>query len=382
MKNTKNKKGAATVIFMAVIAMVLMILLTATQSRLLLSLRRSLSLVDTLAVGYASESEVNDVMARLSGGYLDSANIAAYTKNIGDTKLVISGEEEDGTQTVTVTASKGFATSKVKGVRRVQNVEEVNEVEIVLMLDCTGSMDDGSGTPGKTRFDAEEEAAISFVQKLAALPDASKFKLGIGIFGINSKWLQYEGRDIVPGSGLTYAQIISAIGSGFNSKRAASPECLRLNTDGTNVGLAYRHAHDYLKTSKSPKKKQVEIVVTDGEPNSRSLDSECTPSEACTLTCSSKAINYLRCTVADKDTFVPEIGYNGTRDPEVSAYAVTIFDKPYADVVSTFQSYASEDGYFNATRANQLSGILENVLTKILEDRSTVTIERVIPDPL
>jgi len=377
-----SKKGAVTVIFLAVVALVLTLLLAATQSRLLLSLRRSQSASDILVATYQAESEVNDVMARLAGGYLDNANIPRTIKNVGDIRVEIEGVDQGDTQIVTVTALRGLAVGKVQAIRRVQSVGEIDAVEVVLMLDCTGSMDASSGTPGKTRFDAEEDAAVSFVNQVAALPDADKFKLGVGVFGVGSEWLSYNGVNITPDSGLTYFQIADAIAGGFGGRWNDSPACERVgDVAGTNVGLAYRHANNYLKTSKKERIKQVEIVITDGDPNSRSVDSECPPSIACSPRCNTEAKNYLRCTLADKNTFVPELGYNGTRDPEVAAYAAIVLDRPPVDVPPIFQNYATENGYFPATKANQLTGILSEILTRIVEDRSDITIKRIVPTP-
>ncbi len=374
-KNKHIKSGAATVIFMMVIALVLMILLTATQSRLLLSLRRGLSVADSLTVGYASESEVNDIMARLAGGYLESAEIPEFTKTVGDTKYVISGEDNGDTQIVTITASRGYATSKVRGIRRVQNVEEVNNVEMILALDCTGSMNT-SDCPGcPSRFGALRSAAVNFIENVAALPDADKFKIGISLYGTTAVWLQSGGLDITPQSGHSLSQIRDAIQTGIKDTRGASgSQCLRVN-DYTNVGLGYRFSHDFLRTSKKEGVKQVEIVITDGLPNRREENPNCFAKDPLPE-------NYLRCTLADDNTFVGEIGHDGIRDPQVDAYGVTIYNNPDPTIAKIFETYATKDGYFNATRANQLKDILEKVLGRILEDRSTVTIERVIPDPL
>ncbi|OGM31993.1 hypothetical protein A2803_02795 [Candidatus Woesebacteria bacterium RIFCSPHIGHO2_01_FULL_44_21] len=381
----KLQNGAITAIFLAVVALVLTLILAATQSQLLLSIRRSQSAADILIATYGAESEVNDIMAKLSGGYLADADIARTTKNIGDTTLTIEGEDQGETQIVTVTASRGYAVGKVQGIRRVLSVEEVDDVELVLTLDCTSSMDarDASasctGSSCPTRFNALEEAAINFVNNIERQEDADKFKLGVAIFGKSSAWLQSNGRDITPESGMSFSEIRTAIEAGINTVRRGG-QCERV-LDGTSIGTAYRHGHNYLVTTKNPDTKQIEIVITDGEPNSRTTDSACPPSIACgpNSACEPAAKNYLRCTLADNLTFVPEISQNGARDPEVDAYAVTIFDRPPTDVVTIFRNYATEDGYFNASRASELTNILEGILDKILEDRSTVTIKRVIP---
>ncbi len=384
MHKFENQKGAVTAIFLAVVALVLTLILATTQSQLILSLRRSQSAADILIATYNAESEVNDIMAKLIAGYLDDADIPSYTKNVGDIKLEIEGQDMGEIQIVTVTATRGFAVGKVQATRRVASVENVNEVEIVIVLDCTTSMNSNSGAPGQSRFNALEEAAVKFVESVASQPDADKFKIGVAVFGTTSAWLQHNGASVLPGS-LSLPELTDALQSGFGDTRQTS-QCGNPNKglgwveDFTNVGLAFRHGNEYLKSSKKDGTKQIEIVITDGEPNSSTSDSQC-GSTTCKGGCADVAKDYLRCTVADSATFVPEIGQNGVRDPGVDAYAVTIFDKPPEDVVTIFQNYASEDGYFNASRASQLTNILEGILKKIVENRSSITIKRVIPLP-
>lgn len=375
----KTKRGAITIIFLMIIALILTLLLAATQSRVLLSIRRSQSASDILIATYTAESEVNDAMARLIGGYWINASQATGTETVDGMKINIVGKDQGQIQTVDVTVARDLAVGKVEGVRRITSIKKVNDVEVVLMLDCTGSMNSSSGVPGQTRLEAEAAAALNFVQKIGSLPDADKFKLGVGVFGIDSSWMKYGGIDMKPDSGLSYSQIVSAIQDGFGNTVSESPVCSLVNSGGTNVGLAYRHAHDYLKGTKQPNVKQVEVVITDGEPNSRSLDTECPPSIACSTTCKEEAKDYLRCTVADSNTFVPKIGQNGVRDPNVDAYAVTIFDSPPPDVVDIFKSYASKDGYYNASQASQLTDILNEVFNSIIKDRSTISVKRVVP---
>jgi hypothetical protein len=94
-------------------------------------------------------------------------------------------------------------------------------------------------------------------------------------------------------------------------------------------------------------------------------------------------MDFLTCSIATTDTNIPPISgtgvRSGARDPEVDAYAVTIFASPPRDVVNLFNAYLTQNGYFNASRASQLKNILNNVLNEILRDRSTVTIKRTPP---
>lgn len=385
-KGLPSQAGAITIIFLTLVALVLTLILAATQSSLTLALRRSQSASDILIATYRAESEANDVMARLIGGYLTSADISDRYQ-VGDMRIEVEGQELGDTQIVTVTAFRGLAVGKVQAVRRLLSVEEVDEVEIILALDCTSSMDYGANCANcnsrPSRLDAQEQAAINFVESISNLQDSDKFKVGVSVFGIDSAWLQYNGVNVTPGSGLSFSEIQTAISQGFSTIRKNSPACIQV-ANGTSVGTAFRHSHDYFTSTKAEGTKQIEVVITDGEPNARIADSACSPGTACTNLsglCNAAAYNYLRCTVADTTTQVDEISSTqyGARDPEVDAYAVTIFDNPPQDVVTIFQKYATEGGYFNANRASELSGILSNILGRILEDRSTVTIKRIIP---
>jgi hypothetical protein len=423
----KYQKGAMTAIFLAVVTLVLTLILAATQSQLLLSLRRSESAADTLIANYDAESEVNDSMSKLIGGYIGPGDFT-LTKEINGTSLVVVGEESDGgkTQVVTVTARRASAVSKVQATRKVQSLKKVNNVEIVLGLDCTESMGLGATCDNcfsrPSRLEALEEAATDFIDNLAALPDSDKFKLGIMVFGIDAKWLNYGGVDFTPDSGLSFDQIKSGIQASIGVTRPDSSACQTV-MDSTSIGTAYITAQEFFDSSEDSDTKQIEIVITDGYPNSSTPEADCTTSAFCPAfpidttgqnycesneygwtchdyesykdgpyeegnyndkafkTCVPLAKELLSCALATTDTFVPMIAQNGVRNPEVDAYAVTIFPDPPSDVVQIFRNYTTPNGYFNASRASQLKNILNNVLNEILKDRTTVSMERLIPTP-
>lgn len=395
-KINKNQRGAATLIFITIVAIIVTLLITVTQSRVLLSLRRTQSAADTVIAGYDAESEAYDVIARLLNGYLSSANIGTTTKQFGDTTLTITGEDTGTQQTVTVTAQRSFAVSKVQAVREVQSIGSIEDVDIILSLDCTGSMD--SDTP--TRFESLESAAVNFMNNLESRDDADKFHVGVVVFGVDSDWLKYNGQDVTPDSGFTLAQVRQAIQDGINRTHDESPACIPI-MNATSIGTGIIQAHDYFALHKRTSTKQIEIVITDGEPNSRIPDPRCSPDSFCPLNrsmctsnpynwscidpwsqaaCNTLGLDFLRCSIADTSTFVPEINQNGIRDPEVDIYAVTIFAHPPAEVVDAFKAYVTEDGYYNAARAAELTNILDDILKSIVSKRSTVTIKRVIPD--
>lgn len=435
MKSSMNKRqeGAATILYLMIMAVVITLLSAITFSRLMGSLKRSQSQADTVVATYEAESEINDLLARLTGNFIQSSAFPiSYTKNIGGTSITVSGIQKDQTQSIVVTSQRSYAVSRIEATRKIDSVREVDNVDMILSLDCTGSMDAGADCENcnskPSRFDSQTEAADNFVSKLAELSRdgtyQGRFNLGIVVFGIDSKWLTYKGKEVTPKSGLTYDQIREALSQGFGSTRATSPACSGV-MDATSIGTAFTKSHDYFSQNKRPKTKQVEIVITDGEPNTRIPYPSCGPSVFCPGfpkdaegnnyceqnsegwtcykygqyqsgpweannfnqtaydICKPLAMDFLTCSIATTDTNIPPISgtgvRSGARDPEVDAYAVTIFASPPRDVVNLFNAYLTQNGYFNASRASQLKNILNNVLNEILRDRSTVTIKRTPP---
>ncbi len=421
-KHTKaNTKGAALLIYLLIMALFIGVLMIATYSRLLLAVKRGQSTTDSLVSNYSAESEINDLLARLSGEYFSSPFSLNTTKQIGSTTFNITGTEQDGTQMLSVTADRAFASTKIIAERRLESIKDVNSVDIVLSLDCTGSMDAGANCTNcnskPTRFNALEDAAVNFVDNLSNLPNSDKFHLGVSVFGADARWLSHLGQPVTPSSGLTFSQIKEAIQNGFGDTRNTSPACTGV-MDLTSIGSAFAFSHDYFAANKPPQTKQVEIVITDGEPNSRIPYAACSPSVFCpgfpkdtqgnnycesnaynwTCTqydsykddfeadgfnqtaynlCAPQGLDFLRCTIADTATQIPS--GKGARNPDVDAYAVTILSQPPADVVSVFNSYLSANNYFNASRASQLKNLLNTILNEIVTDRETISIKKDIP---
>lgn len=427
-----NQQGAATLVFLLVMALFVSLLAAVTYSRLLVSIKRSLSQADAVVTNYDSESAVNDILAKLKAGYFDEGNFAAnYTETIEGTTLRIVRSQTGNTQSIVVTGERSFAVSRIEATRVIDSVSNVDNVDMILSLDCTGSMNaaaDPTRASAGTRFDAQKDAALNFVDRLIAITAdpkyAGKFRLGIMVFGMDAKWLTLGGSNVTPGS-VQLSEIKTALNAGFGSTRATSSACTSV-MDATSVGSAYAASHDYFKLHKSPKTKQVEIVITDGEPNTRIPYGGCGPSVFCpSFPKSSTGQNYcdsneygwscyngdsykdgpydadnfnqaaynmceplgrdfLTCAIADTGTSIPPIPQSatnrkGVRDPDVSAYGVTILTNPPPEVVSIFTTYLSPNGYFNATRASQLKNILNTVLNEILRDHSTITIKRTPP---
>lgn len=425
-KNIYNKRGSITLLFMIIITMVVMLLLAATQSRLLLAIRRSQSVADTLIATYAAESEANDLLARVVGGYLDPSTYGKQSKTVDDTRLTIEAGQVGDEQTVVVTARRAFAVSKIEAVRKIESIKQVNEVEIILSLDCTSSMNaPASGSSGATRFDALEDAATAFISTIETLEDGDKFSVGVLTYGIDHKWLTHNGKELRPDSGLTLNETKNAISASFDRTFARSSACAGL-MDATSIGTGFTSAYEYFDANQSPDKKQIVILITDGLPNSRIPYSGCGESIFCPAfprdsqrnycnyanrtygwncyreneyidgpydpvdlyndkaysICEPTGFDFLTCALADNETFANEIGAEGVRNPAIDAYAVTILDRPPQKVIDIFQKYTTENGYFNARQADQLKNILNNILNQILTDRSVVIIKRVIPTPI
>lgn len=416
----KNQLGAALLIYLIILSLFLALLMAATYSRLFLAIGRGKSSYDSLASSYQAESEVNDILARLSLGYLRPGQFQIReTKTVGNTSIDIVGSESGVTQLISVTVKKPFATTKISATRSIESLNDYENVEILLGLDCTGSMNAGANCPNcntpPSRLTAQKEAALNFVDRMIALPDRSKFKLGLFAFGIDAKWLRSGVTPVRPSSSVTLEEARETIVNGFGSSRETSPACQGI-MDATSIGSAYAFANDYYASNQSSKTKQVIVVITDGEPNSRIPSTQCSPSVFCPgfpkdpsgvnyckqnaegwschngstyedgpfdadgynevayNTCRPLGYDFLRCTIADKNTDIPS--GKGARNENVEAYALTIYSKPPADVVALFNTYLGVNNYFNASRASQLKNLLNNILSDILSSRELITIKR------
>ena len=421
----KRKKGAVVLLYVTIVAIIAALLMAIAQSQLLLAFRRNQSSSDSLVATYQAESIANDYIARFIGGYLDEDDLPfVLTFDLENSKITVEGSQEGDVQTITVTSELGFAVGKVQATREIQSLGSVENVDIVLALDCTGSMNAGARCPDcfepPTRFDAQTQAAQAFVSDIANLDDSEKFDVGIRVFGIDSKWLTYNGLEVTPDSGLSPVDILDALDTGFGSTRATSPACSTV-MDATSVGTPFYDIQDYFELTKQVGTKQIEIVITDGIPNSRIPANNCAQDAFCpafpqdvdgTNYCSSNeygwdcyrgdeyqdgpfdadgfnasaysiceplGTDFLRCSLARTDQFVSELGEYGIRDPEVDAYAVTIYNSVPREVRNIFANYTSDGGYFNASRADQLSSILSQILSQIVGERSIVSINKIVP---
>jgi hypothetical protein len=416
----QNERGAVVLLYVALMVVISMLFLTVAQSRLMLSLKRSVASNDSLLTSYQAESEVNDYLAKLVGNYIDVTDLTEsgthFNKTISGTTLDIFVSGDATKQTVTATAKRAYAVSKIEGIRIVQTPEDPKDVEIALILDCTGSMtgkaDGDQFGSHPTRFEKEREAAtISFIDEIKKLPTANKYHLGLGIFGTNAKWVNaswvnssypdYPDQEVSPDSGISLDIIRNVIASGIHSSDRDGI-CKKVE-DYTSVGSGYALANSYFNSDLQDTNKNI-VLITDGVPNSRVEDLNCPPSLLCHTDnddddlaanpgepencgsgvtfckkCLGYAKNYLRCTLAGTNKYIAEIGYNGTRKPDVDAYGITIHSPVNADVQEIFTNYGTPGGYFNAVNANALPALLNKVLNIIVSGNSSFSIKRIIP---
>jgi len=432
LKKANNlQEGAAILLFVSLMTVLAVLFFAMFQSVSISSLRRSMAVSDTVKSVYEAESEVNDIFARFMSGYTISEDeIPPEGKEIkiGDTTtLFIKVTDEGGIQEVEVTAGRLYATNKLRGVR--ESGSEITDIDIILGLDCTESMNRSATGTGycnvndsgcKTRFMALKEALSQFIESIENFEYSDNVHLGILVFRDEAVWLEHGvNSEVKPNSGLTLEQIRKAINNGIGETIADSSAC-SLIAGTTSVGAPYAKAHEYFDEQKSlgSNNLQVEIVITDGDPNSKNSLGEpdkCNPDRECLLgvvkdadVSEPYARNMLRCVLATKDTWIrnnTETGYEkvrdlddlntvkyeipdeqyGIRDPEIDAYGVTIYsevDKNVninENVKKIFTTYLGEDFYYGIDNANNLGEVLDNILEEVLEEYSNIRFYREIP---
>jgi hypothetical protein len=334
----KNNKGAVSLLTVMAMTIILVFLIAGGQTRLLLSLHRSRALSDTLILGYHAESKIYDLVARFLGGYAGAFTYPfENSETLSDgTEITTSGEESGRIQTLKVFAKRYFGTSRFEVVREDNTTAEnfFDRTEIVMSLDCTGSMGDAACPDCvNTRMDEQKSAVTQFLDTLETIPGHELVKIGISVFAMKADWLYTSysgdgtptGTAVRPDSTLSLNQIRDAIRNGFGSSgESDSPACKKLLTY-TSVGSGLTFMHDYLRTSEIAGTKQVEVLITDGEPNQRIPYSRCPVNVFCpgdgiyccpsgsncyqtnwrcpagsgTTTCSPHARDFLRCALAD-----------------------------------------------------------------------------------
>lgn len=405
----------AAFILILLMGVLAVMVLSVISSRIILAIGRGKSLSDDLITSYEAESKINDTLGRLVYQWGNITFPFSQTHQIDPTtKVTINGNQEDNTQIVTVIVSRPYAVNQIEA-RRVNVSSQVNVIapqDIILVLDCTGSMNSPARPGGTTtRFDELKSAALAFVGAAWGMD----VKIGVVVYGIDAAWLRgSDGVEVTPTDDLD--RVGAALNYGFNSTRNSSPACGLVN-DYTSIGSGFVKAHEYFAIHKTAGRKQIEVLVTDGLPNSRMPYSACFPGYFCPegggycsthpngwscvmnngspisgTACNVPSRDFLRCTLAGNnevyDSELDGISRAGVKDPSVDVYAVTVLEDPsdggepgavekFTKTVAVFNRYSKK--YYNSSDATQLTEILQSFLDDIIHSSSTITIRRVIP---
>lgn len=422
----KHHRGAATLILVLIMSVLLVFLIAGWQSRLLLSLHRAKAMSDILILSYHAESKIYDLLAKFLGGYPGAFSFPfSTTETLADgTVLDTEGYESGNFQTLQVGAKRLFGSSKIEIIREdLSSIDKFfQDTQIVMSLDCTGSMGNRAcPTCLTTRMEEQTKAVLQFLDAVESTEGHERIQLGVSVFTMKADWLytSYDGTGnptgtaVRPDNPLSIDEIKQAVNNGFGiTGEAGSPACKKLNTY-TSIGSGLSFMHDYLRSVKESDTKQVEILITDGEPNQRIPYSSCPvdvfcpgdgryccPSGSnCYLTgwtcpvgqgpgvCTSYARDFLRCTLADTNqSWIQEAGagagasHMGVRDPDTNVYTVTVMQSPPAQVLNIFESFATE--HYHLSNADKLTEILGLILQEILHSLTNYRIQRVVPTPI
>ncbi len=432
----RAQQGISMLLLILLFSLIGTIVLITIQSRLLLAIQRNKSASDVLISTYLAESKTNDAIAQLYGHYREDLLLNS-TDTIDETEIKTKGEQQpDGSVKLSITATRPYAVSQIEAIKRDITQTDYDRVEIVLGLDCTSSMNrpaDPAYPLGPTSFEAEEAAAINFIEGIKDIDSPLvSFHVGILVFGVDARWLQFGSVDIKPDTAISISDIQTAIANGIERTKAESPACADI-IDATSIGSAYAKAHEYYTSKDMTRIKGIEVVVTDGAPNSRPPLLSCPndgftsttfcpgfPKDSITQhnycddrpydwdcykgdtyqdgpfgnvdsyyfnetaydTCMPLGKDFLKCTLADTSkAYSTSDGhiYQGIRNPDIDAYALTIYALPPAEIVSIFNDFLTVNGYYNATQAADLPAKLNEILTNIINSFSTITIRRVVP---
>ena len=399
----KNQNGITTLILLMLLSVVSIFIITLLQSRIILGLRRSLSSGDTLISSYTAETEINDVLARIIGNYENIEDLDDYQKDLPDgSRLSVDFETVTGLQTIIATTSRQYAVSKIKAERTIPeiNIAQASEVEIVLVMDCTGSMGEKASAGGlSSRFYEQREAVKNFIQGVMTLKDMDRYTLSVAVYGNTTSW--YKDSSGNPLKSLTgfddLQKLYNEIHAGFGNPpdkdvniQRGETRCASLVQDYTNTGAGLKIAEEYLDSVAGSKSKAL-ILVTDGIPNSKTKDASCPNDVNChgsNQACFDDSRDYLRCRLADNQSqYTSEVNaqvYSGVRDPRINTYTVTVLGDPigaereiFNVTVGIFSSFS--DNYYTLANAAGLTETLEKFLEEIIKEKSIITIERLIP---
>ncbi len=439
MKQSQSNRGIISltvVIFMMVIMVLILALL---QSRILLGIQRTKGAADSILSTYNAESEIYDTLARFQKG-APIANKPEETLNDG-TKLRVDTENLANEQEITITAKLPYATTKLTMSRASSSTTSFNGVDLVLSLDCTGSMSScadpevaaqhpfdnnyclNSSNPAETtRFQELRKATVAFLEGLKGITEVP-VRVGISVFSGDSDWARTSagtsqpGVEIRPDNNLSIDDLIKTINTDFNAKKPSSSTggCKVIPEEGTSHASSLQFMQNYLTTSKLTTIKQVEVMVTDGLPTTAIPAPMCgneyqyfIPTHT-TIRCDSGVpfiphldpFSFWRCEQNGTGYTVGTVGNvpteltacmitgndrtwgdnrTGQRDPNLDAYVIITSKQDDNDPFKLIMTKQPGVFYYDTDNAQDLTTILKNdVIKNITKTVNEFKIRRVAP---
>jgi hypothetical protein len=397
-----KQKGFTNLLLVMFLAVLAVFIVATIQSRILLSIYRNRSQSDTIISTYHAESEIFDALAHIFGGYTITLNPPDRTLSDGTT-LHITGQQVGDIQTIDVTAKLPYAVTKIEAIRNSSTTTTTGKADIILSLDCTGSMVENTACPSciQTRLWEEKLASQHLVDLLRTAGVDVRF--GLSVFGLNPAWAKTSTNQVItPENNVSLDEIWQTIEHGFilntngsydgSTAMADMPLCQEV-LQSTNIGSAFGFSHDYFAAHTDPTRKQVEIVISDGVPNASLPYSPCPGSMICPPYATSQACSQfggcitpyshytesfcipygrslLSCALATPDK-------GGVRNSNIDAYMITVLDGVNPIDENIFQSYATK--YYNSGDARDLSGFIDQVFGELTTTLNSLIIKRVIP---
>lgn len=439
-----NQKGAAVLVMIIYLAIISVMIISVIESRLLLSVERFKSLSDTIMSSYKAESSIYDYVNKILNYTSVTFPFGPTTVTLADgTKLLVTGTHDNATNEdrIDITATRPYAVTKLEMIRKASSTTSAKDIEMTLILDCTGSMNEDAGD-GRTKVQALKESLVgtqvgkeglltTLKNKTAA--EKQHIKIGVVVFTVNAFWLTDSfhigaGTELKPGS-LSVDDVYNVINSGFNttvntndgSYHGDSPACDNFFPvwEYTSAGSGFAKAHEYFSGPPPANTKRAEVLITDGVINTRIPHPVCPPVSASAKSqhilpqnaycsnnlnycdgmpyspqsqygypwmcydwsdnCYEDAIAFMTCTMADTGT-VWDItnGYLGVKTPDVDIYTVSVYNSLPADVAAIYTTYSVPDGFYNLNNATGLATALGKVMTQIITS-SQINIRRVVP---
>lgn len=401
-KKRSNQQGAVTLIYISLISMIAVLLLTASYSRLLLSLRTNTSLSDTILATYKAESEINDILAKFIGAYIRPEQFPFSNEStIQGTNLKVVGVQNGNVQKVTVTAKRSFASTTLEASRTLASTSGSGIVEIILALDCTQSMDDHIPQDSQySLFDRLEQAATGFIDLAANTQQqrAGSLRIGSVAFATTAKWITPPTTDM--------ARVRADIANGFGNEWSNSPVCKTGIVPGTSIGSGFAFINQYFADQTASNTKRIIVSMSDGRITTSALDTRCPVTSYCPFDiydcqnppagmqcarnssggfiygegkCRNPGLNLLRCSLTPR-------AQGGIRDAAVDTYMVTVYPEPSGSAAEE-RIFQNNDGsgikymnqYFNASSGDDLGPIFANLFSVISSNSGIITIRRILP---